>query len=247
MTVKVTVNWVANGGSITVTVFEDTDQDGTAENQETVSLSGGTETFTLQNLDGNTGNDYWLKVDASSGNTNTPTLDSATLDIPQTVIAAQVATFTAAGQNPSVDPGGASITAQAATLSAVAQNAGIDPGAASITATVGVLDAAGQNSTVSPGTASIQADAGVLQITAENVARGSIPPRFRELLPSMDRLWKVPPSTASMIRTGTSLKKPPRIRTGITGFGWTLAICITWWCSMKMIRGTSITMNRNRS
>lgn len=68
---------------ITVTVYEDTDGDGTAENSNSVSIADGTNTYTLSGFDGSSGNDWWLDVDlstTSSDITQSPRLDTATLD-----------------------------------------------------------------------------------------------------------------------------------------------------------------------
>lgn len=67
------------GGSIDVIINEDTDQDGIAENTETVSLAGGTdETNTLSNFVGGTDVDYWAEIQPSisSATATAPTLDS---------------------------------------------------------------------------------------------------------------------------------------------------------------------------
>lgn len=169
---KLTTSVSLNGGSITATVYEDTDGDGTAEQTESLDLSAGNTTHGLFFIDVDSGNDYWLDFTISgAGDESTPTVDSATLQPLVEFINAQAATITATGPNAGLDAGGASITAQEATLSTAAQNAGLDPGAASITAAVASLDATGQNPSVSPGVAQIQADAGVLQITAESASR----------------------------------------------------------------------------
>lgn len=68
------------GGSIDIVVSEDTDQDGTAENSQTVTLAGGTdETNSLSGFAGGSGVDYWADIDMTvSAPTDTaPTLDKA--------------------------------------------------------------------------------------------------------------------------------------------------------------------------
>lgn len=90
MAVKLTTNSTirTNSGGIDVTIYEDVGNDGTGpntdpagkpyDNAETVSLSGGTETFTLNNLDGSSGNAVWphITYGASSDYTQTSTLNS---------------------------------------------------------------------------------------------------------------------------------------------------------------------------
>lgn len=86
---QLTTTATLNGNSISITVHEDTNQDGTSDNSETVNISDGTNTVTLNNLVGGAGNDYWLDITMTSDETSTPTLDSAQLD-----------TDTGADQNP---------------------------------------------------------------------------------------------------------------------------------------------------
>lgn len=67
--------------SIDVIVRQDTDSDGTAENEETVSLSGGDEVHELTSFSDVAGSDYWLRVELSSTDDSvTPEFDSATTD-----------------------------------------------------------------------------------------------------------------------------------------------------------------------
>jgi len=79
-TVEATVDITLNGNSADLVFYEDTTGDGNADNQQTVNLSDGTNTYTLGNLDGGTGNDYWVNVDLASDTTSTPTLNSISLD-----------------------------------------------------------------------------------------------------------------------------------------------------------------------
>lgn len=51
-----------NGGTVDVTINEDTDGDGTAENTETVSVSDGSTSTVLSNIEGKSDADYWLDV-----------------------------------------------------------------------------------------------------------------------------------------------------------------------------------------
>lgn len=74
------------GSSVDVTVYEDLGATGSADNTETVSVGGGTNSYSLSNIEGGSGNDYWLKVELSTGTgndgTSTPTVHSLTLDVP---------------------------------------------------------------------------------------------------------------------------------------------------------------------
>lgn len=64
--------------SLTVTVNEDTDGDGAAENTETLSIGGGTNQYTLSNIQSVADNDHWLEVQGSKTDiTLTASLNSA--------------------------------------------------------------------------------------------------------------------------------------------------------------------------
>lgn len=72
-----------NGGSIDVTVFEDTNQDGTADHSQTVSLVGGVgETNSLSGFAGGTNVDYWVEIreSISTPTATAPTFDSYTVE-----------------------------------------------------------------------------------------------------------------------------------------------------------------------
>lgn len=62
--VQATVDTTLNSGTATIWFYEDTNQDGTADNVEEVSLSNGSNTYTLNSFSGGTGNDYWWYVSA---------------------------------------------------------------------------------------------------------------------------------------------------------------------------------------
>lgn len=71
--------------TLDATVYEDLDGTGEADNTETVSLNGGTETNSLATLDGsvNEGIIYWIEFNfATSDNGSTAELDSATIKLP---------------------------------------------------------------------------------------------------------------------------------------------------------------------
>lgn len=83
---------ILNGGSISVTVYEDAGGDGTGantdpngkqfDNSATTTLAGGTETHTLTGFAGGVGNDYWIEPDLSvpSITSTSPTLTSTAVD-----------------------------------------------------------------------------------------------------------------------------------------------------------------------
>lgn len=73
--------------SIEITVFEDTNGDGSASRQENVTIADGTNTYEMGLLQSSTaqGDVLWLQVDLSTtDDTTTPSLDSATLTLPAT-------------------------------------------------------------------------------------------------------------------------------------------------------------------
>lgn len=70
-----------SGASATLTVYEDTDQDGTAENQDSASLSDGTTSYIVSGFDGGTGNDYWWDVEPSHSDITADNVVSAPVDL----------------------------------------------------------------------------------------------------------------------------------------------------------------------
>jgi len=79
---ELTTSVVLNGGSIDATVYEDLDNTGSADNQETVVLDDGTNTYTLDTLSGGAGNAYWIKFDLSTPDPeNSPSVQSSDLGI----------------------------------------------------------------------------------------------------------------------------------------------------------------------
>jgi len=82
MSVFLTTDVSLNGGSVDVTVYEDTDSDGTAENQETVSVADGTNTVELTTLDGGSfGYDYWVDIAPTAPSvTATPKVNRVEVD-----------------------------------------------------------------------------------------------------------------------------------------------------------------------
>lgn len=160
-----------NGGSVNVTVFEDTDGDGTAELSETVALSGGSETIDLYEILAGSGHDVWLQIEAdSAGDESTPTVNSITVrDIGK--IEAQAATLSITGQNAGVSPGDSPISSQPASIQAAGQNAAVSPGDTSIQADLGAITLVPQDAVVDAGVAQIAAGEASVDITAQNAGR----------------------------------------------------------------------------
>jgi hypothetical protein len=80
------VSTLPTNTSIQITVLEDTNGDGTSNRQQSVTLSGGTETFELDLLDSTvaSGNTLWLSVELSTTDENTtPELDTVTVTLPE--------------------------------------------------------------------------------------------------------------------------------------------------------------------
>lgn len=63
-----TVDATLNSQSAEIIIFEDTSGDGTADNTETITVSSGTNTTSLSNIQGGTGNTYWVKTKLSNSN-----------------------------------------------------------------------------------------------------------------------------------------------------------------------------------
>lgn len=63
-----TTSDIPSGAGIDVTIYEDTNNDGTADNSATITLSGGSnETNTASGFDLSKGNDFWLDVEYTAG------------------------------------------------------------------------------------------------------------------------------------------------------------------------------------
>jgi len=78
MSIDLTTTVTLNGERVTVTAAEDINDNGVINNQETISVADGTNTYTLSTLDGGTGNAYSITVDLSASDvTQTPVVHSA--------------------------------------------------------------------------------------------------------------------------------------------------------------------------
>lgn len=76
----VTTYAILNGQSVSITVYEDASGDGTADNSENINIGNGTNQYSLSNINGNTGNSYWIAVNMSSTIEKTPILKSVSLE-----------------------------------------------------------------------------------------------------------------------------------------------------------------------
>jgi hypothetical protein len=77
MAIQIKTDVTLNGQKIEVTAFEDTDSDGTAENQETASVPDGITNITLASLEGDSGYTYWFQIDLETADAaTTPTVNS---------------------------------------------------------------------------------------------------------------------------------------------------------------------------
>ena len=88
MSVELTTDVTLNGQTIDVTVYEDIGDTGSTDNSETISgVADGTNTYTLDTLEGDNGNSYWAEFSLSSSSiTSTPIVHSATIEIPKKAI-----------------------------------------------------------------------------------------------------------------------------------------------------------------
>lgn len=94
-----TSSTVPTDTGINVRVYEDMDADGTADNQQSVDLFGGSETFEMGGLGGSEGEAivYWMEITLTTNDgETTPSLDSATITLPETATAPET-TSTPAG------------------------------------------------------------------------------------------------------------------------------------------------------
>lgn len=62
-----------NADNVDVTLFEDTNNDGSTDNKETFTLTGGSESFTPSNLDLSAGNYLHYRVTAIDGDSDVTT------------------------------------------------------------------------------------------------------------------------------------------------------------------------------
>lgn len=85
---------IPSGASATVWVYEDTDNDGVADNVAEQAIGNGTNTYTLSGFDDSSGNDWWVYVQTQPGGvTQQVTIDSISLSQSVTVV-----NFVASGQ-----------------------------------------------------------------------------------------------------------------------------------------------------
>lgn len=65
-----------NNDSLKLTLYEDTDGDGNAENSKTYTLSGSSNEIRLPDFDLSVGNEFWYRVEASDDSDITTALDN---------------------------------------------------------------------------------------------------------------------------------------------------------------------------
>lgn len=76
----VTTDASLKGHSISLTVYEDTSGDGTADNTENINIGDGTNQYSLSNISGSIGSSYWVKINLSSSIGGTPVMKSVGLE-----------------------------------------------------------------------------------------------------------------------------------------------------------------------
>lgn len=59
---EVSSDFTLNNQDLTLTVYEDTTGNGEADNREKVSLSSGTNTYSLDKIQGDSSNEYWIEL-----------------------------------------------------------------------------------------------------------------------------------------------------------------------------------------
>lgn len=63
---SLTVATTLNGGSATLTLYEDTNGDGVPENAQTYTLQDGTNTYDISAFDLSSGNDLWYAIETDN-------------------------------------------------------------------------------------------------------------------------------------------------------------------------------------
>lgn len=61
---ELVIDATLNSGSATLIVYEDTNQDGVAENSQTYTVLDGNNSYNVDSLTGGSGNDYWFFLEA---------------------------------------------------------------------------------------------------------------------------------------------------------------------------------------
>lgn len=135
---------VPAGATLDITVKEDVDGDGTAENSETQSIDDGTNTYTLDGFDGSPNNDSWLVIE--EGNTDKTTaasLDSAQVEVSERFISAPATALTGSTPSPSLTTSGTVVLDAAVTaLSGTTPAPGVSgTGTVTVSATESILTA----------------------------------------------------------------------------------------------------------
>jgi len=96
MVVTLTADVALNGGGVDVTVYQDSDGDGTPENAETITVDDGTNTYDLYAVSPSSGSDIWLEFSVTSTSIDSsPVVRSATYETGTDVFGGQIATTVA--------------------------------------------------------------------------------------------------------------------------------------------------------
>ena len=158
---------IPSGTSATLTVYEDTDGDGTAENQASTSLLDGLTSYTLSGFDDVDTNDTWFDVKLENTDKTVASTVSAPVDITLitsgTVLDAPEIVLNLSTPTPSVSAGAVTIDVGTTTLTAVTPTPSVEASNL-LTASTATLTTVTPTPTVSAGTVTI--DAGTTTLTA---------------------------------------------------------------------------------
>jgi hypothetical protein len=184
---EITVDALVEGNAtVTITVYEDTDQDGTAETTEQITVSNGTNTYSLSSISGGSGNDYWVEIDIDA---KVNYIEEETVSLQDGKNEYTLSTLPGLGRNDnwveitmaqdyestavvnSLEVSAEFIVnAQAATVSISGQNPAVSPGTASISAGECVITSLGENAALAAGAVSISANPGVITLDDQDAA-----------------------------------------------------------------------------
>lgn len=90
---KLNISCTLNGGSGSVTLYHDSTGDGSANENETLSLVDGSSEYDFTTVNSSSGDNYWVEFDLTAGNyETTPVVDSATYVAPPVTKEWQTAT-----------------------------------------------------------------------------------------------------------------------------------------------------------
>lgn len=127
--------------TIDITIYEDADGDGTAENSATQTIDNGTNTYVLSGFDASSGNDIWFET--SNGTSDYTTVaDLNTVDITKAldIINVPVTSTTSSTPEPTVNPGPVTINTPISQLSSSTPEPSVNPGPVTVNVPVTSLD-----------------------------------------------------------------------------------------------------------